>query len=356
MCGQRIPGGTKRRHEKKIKELLEEIEEVNRQENSEYGEKDLEELGEGSTITSEKLKEQIEKLNTIIDRSKPKNKALHELQSKLLPKLEEYEKQEQRLADRNSYSKTDVDATFFRMKNDQLLPAYNVIIGTEHQFIVNYSIHQKASEADQFIRHFSKFTTPPWAGILPQAVIGDAAYGSEENYAFVEKHGLGNYLKYNTYHREKTKKHRDNLFHKDKFLYDNLTDIYRCPEGRELTLKKIGKQLTANAYEQEIRIYESVNCQGCPVAEHCKKGIGNRTITVNPRLERYKAQARANLESDTGKALRKQRGVDVESVFGDIKMNQAYTTFRLRGREKVNLEFGLLRMAHNIKKMALTIH
>lgn len=340
--------------QKKIKELLEHIEEVNRQENAEYGESDLEELGHDSTLTSEKLKEQIEKLNTIISPSKPKKKALKELQMKQLPKLERYEEQERLFAGRKSYSKTDTDATFFRMKNDQLLPAYNVMIGTENQFILNYSIHQKASESDQFIGHLSKLTTT--LGLLPESVVGDAGYGSEENYAFLEEYGVGNYLKYNTYHREKTKKHRDNRYHRDNFPYDEVTDRYRCPEGRELLFNRIGQQTTDNGYQQEMRIYEGIDCRGCPVASQCKKGVGNRTLSVNPQLERYRAQARANLASEEGIVLRRKRGVDVESVFGDIKMNQGYRKFRLRGCEKVNVEFGLLSMAHNMKKIALTIH
>jgi transposase len=340
--------------QKKIKELLEHIEEINRKENAEYGESDLEELGNESTITSEKLKEQIEKLNTIINPTKPNKQALKELQTKQLPKLERYEEQERLLGVRKSYSKTDTDATFFRMKNDQLLPAYNVMIGTENQFILNYSIHQKASESDQFIKHFTKFTGT--TGLLPEDVIGDATYGSEENYAFLEEHGVGNYLKYNTYHREKTKKHQDNRYHKDNFRYDEITDTYRCPEGRELIFNRVGKQFTGNGYQQETRIFECIDCGGCPVANQCKKGTGNRTITVNPRLERYRAQARANLASDYGITLRKKRGVDVEPVFGDIKLNQGYRRFILRGKEKVNVEFGLLSIAHNVKKIALTIH
>ncbi|MDI6804997.1 MAG: IS1182 family transposase, partial [Bacteroidota bacterium] len=335
--------------QKKIKELLEHIEEVNRQENAEYGESDLEELGNGSTITSEKLKEQIEKLNTIINPTKPNKQVLKELQTKQIPKLERYEEQERLLGGRKSYSKTDTDATFFRMKNDQLLPAYNVMIGTENQFIVNYSIHQKASEADQFIRHFTKLTRT--TGLIPEDVIGDAAYGSEENYAFLEEHGVGNYLKYNTYHRENTKKHRDNCYHKDNFQYYEKTDTYRCPEGRDLIFDRTGEKITYNGYQQNIRIYECIDCCECPVASRCKKGIGNRTINVNPRLERYRAQARANLASDYGIALRKKRGVDVEPVFGDIKMNQEYKRFRLRGKEKVNVEFGLLSILTNVQNI-----
>lgn len=339
---------------RKIKELLEKIEEENRKEEEEYGERDLEEMGEESTVDSRKIKEQIEKLNRIINPSKKQKKAINEIEKKHIPKLEKYEEQERKLNGRNSYSKTDTDATFFEMKDGQLLPSYSVIAGTENQFIVNYSIHQKASEVDQFIRHFSKFTQI--TGILPDNVIGDCAYGSDENYTYLEEQGIGNYLKYNTYHRERTKKYRENRYHKDKFQYDEVTDKYLCPEGRELTFKKLSVQTTDNGYKQQLRIYGCVDCCGCMAASQCKKGTGNRTITVNPRLEIYKAQARSNLASDYGIMLRKKRGVDVESVFGDIKMNQGYRRFRLRGKGKVNVEFGLLSMAHNVKKIALTIH
>jgi len=340
--------------QKKIKELLEHIEEVNRKENEEYGNRDLEELGKETTITSQKIKEQIEKLNTIINPKKAENRALKEIETKQLPKLERYEEQERLLDGRKSYSKTDIDATFFRMKNEQLLPAYNVIIGTENQFIVNYTIHQKASESDQFIRHFTKFIQT--TGLTPKNVIGDAAYGSQENYAFLETYGLGNYLKYNTYHKEKTKKHKSDSYHKDHFKYEETTDQYTCPEGRRLVFNRTEERITDNGYQQVNRIYECLDCQGCPVSSLCKKGLGNRTISMNPQLERYRAQARANLASGYGITLRKMRGIDVEPVFGDIKMNQDYKRFRLRGKEKVNVEFGLLSMAHNIKKIALTVH
>ena len=61
--------------------------------------------------------------------------------------LEKYEKQEAILGERNSYSKTDIEATFMRMKEDhmlngQLKPAYNTQISTQNQIIVHYTIHQ----------------------------------------------------------------------------------------------------------------------------------------------------------------------------------------------------------------------
>ncbi len=109
----------------------------------------------------------------------------------------------------------------------------------------------------------------------------------------------------------------------------------------------------STGYETEQGVYECEDCSGCTVARKCKKGQGNRSIRINPRLEAYRAQARANLKSEQCRQLRKLRGVEIESVFGDIKWNQGYRRFRLRGLEKVNVEFGLLSMAHNMKEIAI---
>jgi transposase len=348
--------------QEKIKELLKHIDEENEKENQAYGDKDLEELGEESEITSEKIRQQVERLNRILEQRdtqdkedpgtlKKAEKVKKELEEKYLPKMVKYEEQERILSGRNSYSKTDSDATFLRDKQDQVVPAYNVLAGTENQIIMNYTIHQTASETDVLPEHIRR---PKEGGRgKPVAIIGDSTFGSQENYECIEKEGIGNYLKYNTYHYEKTRKYQTDMFHKDHFPHDEESDSYECPGGRKLRYKETQKRRTSTGYETEQRVYECEDCSGCTLAEQCKKGQGNRSIRINPRLEAYKAQARANLESEQGRQLRKLRGIEIESVFGDIKWNQGYRRFRLRGREKVNVEFGLLSMAHNIKKIAL---
>lgn len=349
---------TKRYKEKvqqKINELLVEIERTNTEEQQRYGERNLEELGEGSTLTSDDVKEQVQRLNEILQQARPGSKrtakAVTQISTKLLPKLEYYEQQEKTLAGRNSYAKTDPAATVFLTKDGQLLPSYNVLIGTQHQFIVNYSFHQrKASESDAFPTHLKRLHTS--LGQYPALVMGDCAYGSEENYALLSEHQIGNYLKYNTFHLEQKKKYRTNPYRKENFPHDATSDTYRCPQGRLLTLKQVRTITSTSGYNSTARSYQCVNCQDCPVASQCKRGDGNRTIFVNPTLDVYRAQARANLNSDIGLALRKQRGMDVEPPFGDIKFNQAYTRCRLRGQPKVNVEIGILSIAHNVKKIA----
>ena len=336
----------------KIKELLKEIEEENEKENKDYGDKDLEELGENSTITSEKLRNQIKKMNEIIKEkagNKKIEKCKRELEKKLLPKLEKYEEQERNLGKRNSYSKTDKDATFMRSKDDQLLPLYNVMIGTEDQYIVNYTVNQSASETNEFIGHMEKLRS--CIGKLPKKIIGDSAYGSEENYEYLRKKKIGNYLKYNTYHNDKKRKHKEDKYHKDNLKYDSQEDTYECPNQKKLRFKEIKERATRSGYLTKFKIYECENCSYCRLAKKCKKGKGKRTVQVNQRLEYFKEQARTNLESEEGIQLRKKRGTDVETVWGDIKKNHGYDRFMLRTLEKVNTEVGIMSMAHNIKKM-----
>ncbi len=348
--------------EEKVKELLKHIDEENEREKQVYGDKDLEEMGEESEITSGKIREQVEQLNGILGQKdtqtkesatalRKAGKVRKELEEKHLPKLIKYEEQERILSGRNSYSKTDPDATFLRDNRDQVVPAYNVMAGTENQIIVSYSIHQAASETETLPGHIRRLKE--CAKGKPKSIIGDSAFGSQENYECIEKEEIGNYLKYNTYHYEKTRKYQSDRFHKDHFLRDEESDSYECPEGRKLRYKETQKRRTSTGYETEQRVYECEDSSGCTVAETCKKGQGNRNIRINPRLEAYKAQARANLESEQGRQLRKLSRVEIESVFGDIKWNQGYRRFRLRGLEKVNVEFGLLSMAHNMKKIAI---
>ena len=82
--------------------------------------------------------------------SKAKAK-LRYIKNNFVANLEKYEQHQAILKERNSYSKTDTDATFMRMKEDhtlngQLKPAYNTHISTENQIIVHYTIHQNPTD------------------------------------------------------------------------------------------------------------------------------------------------------------------------------------------------------------------
>ncbi|WP_407933776.1 hypothetical protein [Draconibacterium orientale] len=79
-----------------------------------------------------------------------------------MPRLQKYEQQLETLGTRNSYSKTDTDATFMRMKEDlmnngQLKPVYNTQISTENQFITGFSIHHRPGDTATLIPHLNQF-------------------------------------------------------------------------------------------------------------------------------------------------------------------------------------------------------
>jgi len=345
--------------EEQICRLLKHIDEINQRENLHYGESDLEELGEGTRVTSEKIREIVNKINEQVSGKKQReglskgdrevSKTVRQIEKEKLPKLEQYEEQQRNLGGRNSCSKTDVDATFFRLKNGLLRPSYNILLGCENQIILNYTLHQNAGESGLFVDHMKKLKSQ--LGSLPVNAIGDAAFGTEENYSYLEHNDIGNFLKYNTFHLDHTGKRLRDEFSKDKFVYSPESDSYQCPGSRSLTFTSEKEIRTDNGFIGQARIYTCEDCSGCSFANHCTKGKSNRSIQVNATLDRYRSQARSNLTSQQGIKLRKQRNTEPETVFGNIKWNLDFNRFRLRGKDKVNSEMGLIAMAHNMMKI-----
>src|SRR5690606_7545472 len=266
--------------------------------------------------------------------------------------MQHYEQQERILGGRNSYSKTDHDACFMRMKDGQFLPAYNVIQGTENQFIVNYTISQSSGEAHLLINHLKQLYAR--VGKLPENIVADAGFGSEENFHYLSDKSTA-YLKYTGYYTEQTTKHKQDQFHRDNMSYDPVTDSFTCPDGRQLKREEEITKTTPRGYQVTHLTYECTECSGCSLASACKRpDISKRRITFSPSWDRYKKEAKERLASEKGLKLRKQRSVDVESTFGNIKHNKGYHRFRLRGLEKVNIDWGLIAISHNLRNLATT--
>jgi hypothetical protein len=348
------------RHEnmtkEKVKKLLSHIEQLQKEEDAEYGVNNLEEL-EGD-ITADQVASLVDDINQKLSngtKSKKIASDVTKLKKEYVPRLKKYEDQKDMLQQRNSCSKTDRDATFFRMKEDhlgmsQLKPGYNVQIATEDQFILGYGIYQKAADTSVFIPFLDKVRTQ--LKRVPKNVVTDAGYGSEENYNYIEDKNIGNYIKYNNFGYEKTNGHKKKIFLSDHFEYDKKKDQYRCPAGQILDFIGTKETKSDSGYKSLKRIYKSRCCDHCPDKEKCSKSKSDRKIEISPKLIKYKDIVKQNLESETGKILRSKRGVDVESVFGQIKHNNQFRRFYTRGLKNVNTEWGILSIAHNIKKMA----
>lgn len=340
-----------------VKELLSEIDNINQQEDTEYGNKSLEELGNGKNIDSSKLKKLTEKLNKEFEQKREK-KEKNSLMSKVkklekkTEKLQKYEKQEEILGKRNSFSKTDQDATFMRMKGtDELRAGYNQQISTENQFVVNYSVHPNGSDTATFKKHLEKILERG-EKYIPKTFTGDAAYGSEENYQALEENQIENYFKYNSFYRDIKGKNK-NPFHKDNMIYDPENDLFICPAEKKLHFFQETKYTTENGYKTRVKTYTCGDCSNCQLKEDCTRTKENRRITVREKLEKYKILARDNLLSEKGKELCKQRCYDVETVFGDIKFNQDYDRVRLKGIKKAEIDLGFLCISHNLRKVQI---
>jgi transposase len=342
----------------KVKKLFKEIDELNAKEDEEYDEFDLPEMGEQSTLTKEKLEQSIRELNEKLA-GKPHSKKMYRLMRILkgdcLERQQRYERYQEILGDRNSFSKTDPDATFMRMKEDhmkngQLKPAYNVQIGTEGQFILGYSIHQNRTDTGCLIDHLENLKQVN--GHVPKQIIADAGYGSEENYLYLQQNRHEAYIKYNMFNKEQQRKKRKDPFWIGNWPYDEERDEFECPQGNRLTYRYTQHGKTLHGYETETRVYECENCTGCPVKDQCTKAAGNRTLKRNIRAEALRKEARSKLLSDQGKLIYGRRKTEPEPVFGHLKWNRDFKRFLLRGLDKVRIEWGLLSFAHNILKVS----
>ena len=276
----------------------------------------------------------------------PSNVRKYEQQDNILKQSEEK---------RTSYSKTDTGATFMRMKEDhmkngQLKPAYNLQISSNNRYVINYSLHQSTSDTIAFIKHLEQYRALYKQS--PREVTADSGYGSEENYEYLQEKQIEAFVKYNYFHKEQRSLKKQNIFQQANLPYDEASDTFTCPAGKQLYNIGTYRNKNQSGYTQTVTSYQSTGCTGCELREHCHKSKYDRKIEVNHRLRAFKRKAKENLISEKGLQRRKNRPADIEQVFAQIKHNKGFKRFMLRGKEKVAIETGLIAIAHNLAKKA----
>ena len=269
-------------------------------------------------------------------------------------KLEGYDEKLRILGERNSCSKTDPDATFMRMKEDamnsgQTRPGYNLQIGTENQFILDFGLFQSPGDTLTMIPFFNSFAERYHK--LPGKAVADSGYGSEENYRFMDEAGIAAYVKYNWFHREQRMHYEPNPFSPHSLYYNAVGDYYVCPMGQHM--KRIGtaRSRTESGYVTESARYKARRCEGCPLHGSCFKAKGNRIIEVNHRLNEYRRKAGERLTSEEGIRYRGRRCIEPEAVFGQMKYDMAYKRFRHFGIDNAEMDLAFFAIAFNLKKM-----
>ncbi len=309
-------------------------------------------------LTAEDVAERVGRIKEKVDAdnlSKEDRKALKQIETDAVPRMNRYKEQLETMGSRNSYSKTDPDATFMRMKEDamlngQLKPGYNVQISTENQFITNFGIYQRPTDTLTMIGYLESFKTR--YGMQSEEIVADSGYGSEENYEYMFSNGMTPYVKYNMFHVEQRRSYRNNPFRVSNLFYNPHGDFYVCPMGQKMKFIRQEKRYTASGYQQTVSVYRAKRCEGCPLRGQCHKSRRDRQIEVNHTLDDYKARARALLTSEQGLKHRSNRPIEPEAVFGQIKECGRFRRLRLKGLTGAKIDFGLKALAHNLRKLA----
>lgn len=310
-------------------------------------------------LTAEEVTKRVERIKEKVDADnlgKEERKALKQIETDSVPRMNRYREQLETMGSRNSYSKTDPDATFMRMKEDamlngQLKPGYNVQISTENQFITNFGIYQRPTDTLTMISYLETFKAR--YGMQSEEIVADSGYGSEENYEYMFSNGMTPYVKYNMFHVEQRRGYRNNPFRVSNLFYNPDDDFYVCPMGQKLKFIRQEKRYTASGYQQTVSVYRACRCEGCPLRGQCHKSKRDRQIEVNHTLDDYKARARELLTSEQGIKHRSNRPIEPEAVFGQIKECGRFRRLRLKGLTGAKIDFGLKALAHNLRKLAL---
>ena len=288
-------------------------------------------------------------------------KSLEQL-DQYLEKLKEYTKKLYTLRDRNSYSKTDPDATFMRMKEDamlngQLKPAYNIQHGVDSEYITWIDISPRPTDTCTLIPFLKDMESH--LGFKYSEIVADAGYESEENYLFIEGNGQTAYIKPQNYEISKTRKYKKDISRRENMEYHADRDSYICRNGRELTVTNERRSKTASGHVSVKTYYRSPDCTGCPYKTECIKGNNcktpmekrNKVLMVSKTMSQKRAEDLERITSEYGTMLRMNRSIQAEGSFADVKEDMNFRRYLYRGKANALAESILLAMGRNINKL-----
>jgi transposase len=277
-----------------------------------------------------------------------------------LSRLKRYTNDLHICGDRNSYCKTDHDATFMHMKEDhmrngQLKPGYNVNVAASEEFIIGNYISSDRNDVHTLI---------PFMGYLSRYdiknVVADSGYESEENYCFFES--LSNtdlYVKPSNHEQKKKRKYRTDISRRENMVYDKETDSYTCASGKQITFDYDKHSKSKSGFQITNSVYSCKECAGCPLKEKCIKAgrsrkpleERNKVLHVSKRFAAQRDAMEERINTEQGKLLRVNRSIQAEGVFAMVKEDMNFRRFLLRGAVKVEVEWTLLSIAYNILKL-----
>ena len=294
-------------------------------------------------------------------RKTPLQKSIETLED-YLSRLKKYNHQIHICGGRNSYSKTDHDATFMRMKEDamgngQLKPAYNLQHGVDSEYITWLAIGPQPTDATTLIPFLKD--AEEHLKFKYKNITTDAGYESEENYVFLEENGQLSYIKPANYEISKTRRYRNDIGRMENMEYDAESDAYICRNAKRLVPDHVRHSKSKTGYISEKTIYKCEDCSGCPYKTECIKGSNcktpleerTKTLQAAKTFLKYRQEDLERLLTDEGIVLRMNRSIQAEGSFGDLKQDMQFRRYVSKGTSNVLAESILLAMARNINKL-----
>lgn len=262
-------------------------------------------------------------------------------------KLETYEKHLEIMGEyRNSYSKTDRDATFMRMKEDhmrngQLKPAYNIQLASSSGFIIGENVSHHPSDM-YTLKPFLKKLIEKYPNSLDR-IVADAGYESEENYVFLTENNLTSYIKPSNYEKSKTRKYKKEQEFRESLIYDNINDKYISKEGKEFIRCNDRYRKRKSGYITTTKVYRCFDWN--------KDGQKTKGIYISETFQKHRKESLENIKSDQGIEERLNRSIQAEGAFSKIKSGLNYNRFHHRGKANIISEICLLSIAINLNKL-----
>lgn len=284
-------------------------------------------------------------------RQAPIVRSYHALEKMLLKKLEYEEIEAICGPDRNSYFKTDKDATAMCLKEDyysglgsNMHAAYSLQILVSKGLILDFLVSQDRADAKTLIplldSHYANY------GSFPTRLCADSGYGSLDNYRYLASKRIGNYVKPQIW---------------QKMICGEYVDLFSFDEEKNLICMNGRKAVVLETYRshsrgKETRFYHIENCRGCKFKPYCMRNLADkkcqdRIFETCYDLYEFKSQAITNLLSPKGIELRINRSAQVEGAFGIIKQDMDYDRVRRKGLDNVSSECMLVCLGYNIRKI-----
>ncbi len=247
---------------------------------------------------------------------------------------------------------TDPDA---RMMASIKAPGYNAqaAVDSSSYLIVATDVVCEANDTQQFAPMHQRTET-----LLPEdpqrRYNMDAGYHSFEQFEYIDQHHIDAVI------ADPKRENRanpiaptpleellqnDQKIERSDFFFDAQNDVYQCPNGQKLSFQRHFKR--GKTYGQT---YQASSCENCPLEKRCLPPKNRSGVKQIHRQEREPlAEAmRDKLQTPEAKQRLKTRMTTVEPVFGNLKANLGFTSFRLRGEKQVKGEFMLMAIAHNL--------